>query len=490
MSKVNLAHFLKKTLPLLQGGCKSVDDLKVRVKAHIGDDELVDEKGLAVDPESLTFTVVGDDDDLALKTKKGGKKAAVIDDEDDEENDAEVQKRIDTAVRKAMKSHKRNDDNDDDSNLDDDDDDNGRTKRFRVTGGQPRMLDDPKRGFKHVGEFAHSVQKHFSQKGQKDERLTLIHKASLSTFGSELSGADGGFLIPPDFNETLLKHTFDDNALLQRTNAFTTASNNLTIPKDETTPWGSAGVQAFWTGESTAATQTKPVLGEDQVILHKLTVLVPVTDEMASDTFIGLGTYIDQMASERIRFKTNEAIVNGTGSGQPLGFALSPALVVQAKSSGQAASTINLTNIATMLSRIPSESMSNMLWLIHPSAFPQLVLLTNGNQSLWIPAGGVQGVGYNGTLFGIPTVISQHCKGLTAQGDIYLVDLSRYITLTKGTGIESAMSIHLFFDQGVSAFRFSFRVAGQPWLDKPIKSQYQVGGSDFNMSPFVTLQNR
>jgi len=42
-----------------------------------------------------------------------------------------------------------------------------------------------------------------------------------------------------------------------------------------------------------------------------------------------------------------------------------------------------------------------------------------------------------------------------------------YKTATRG-GIKSAMSIHVRFEYGEQAFRFEFRIDGQPWLDAPI----------------------
>src|SRR5581483_11684636 len=96
--------------------------------------------------------------------------------------------------------------------------------------------------------------------------------------------------------------------------------------KDETTPWGSNGVQVYWTAEAGQATQSKPKLGQDNLQLAKLTALVPVTDEQLADSFVGLGQYVTRQAAERINWKVDEAIVNGTGAGQPLGFFTSGAI--------------------------------------------------------------------------------------------------------------------------------------------------------------------
>ena len=91
-----------------------------------------------------------------------------------------------------------------------------------------------------------------------------------------------------------------------------------------------------------------------------------------------------------------------------------------------------------------------------------------------------------GRLLGIPVIISQHCQAVGTPGDIYLLDLSQYLVLTKGDGIQAAMSIHLFFDYNVSTFRFNFRVAGKPWFQAPITSKY----GSYTLSPFVNLATR
>lgn len=349
--------------------------------------------------------------------------------------------------------------------------------------------DDPTFGFKTFGDQIRSIKGWYGNdaNARSDERLKRILAKAPTTYASEGTGADGGFLLAPNYANTVLQWSFSDEALFTRTDTYTTGSNSLTVPKDETTPWGTNGVQVFWQSEAGQATQSKPKFGQDNLILQKLTALVPVTDEQLQDSFVGLGQYVAKQAGQRIRFKVDEAIVNGTGAGQPLGIINSGAIVTQAAEGGQTAGTINITNIAKMISRVPGASLKNLVWLVHPSAFPQLVILTNANQSLYIAPGQVADKSASmGSLMGIPLIISQHAQNIGTPGDIFLLDLSQYITLTKGDGIQSAMSIHLFFDYNVSTFRFNFRVAGQPWAQAPITSLY----GSYQLSPFVNLASR
>ena len=59
--------------------------------------------------------------------------------------------------------------------------------------------------------------------------------------------------------------------------------------------------------------------------------------------------------------------------------------------------------------------------------------------------------------------------------------------LTKAGGIQSDTSIHLFFDQALTAFRFIFRVNGQPAWSSTITRQ---NGSSNELSWAVALQAR
>lgn len=354
--------------------------------------------------------------------------------------------------------------------------------RPRIENIKDRSDDDPKFGFKHFGEFASATAKHATRNGNTDDRLLRIKAPT--NYMNEATGADGGFLVPPDFTAELLRNMYADDALLPLTRQVTTRGNTLTFPIDESTPWGTTGIQAYWTAEGAVKTDSKPVLGEANITLHKLAVLVPVTDELLQDSFIGLGQYIAQFASERIRHKVNAAIVAGTGVGQPLGYRNSGALVTVAKEAGQTADTVNVTNIAKMYGAFSPASEAASRWLYHSSVFPQFVGMSIGNQPVYTNS--ITDARPASSLFGIQTVKSQEAAVLGDLGDIDLVDFSQYLTVTKGTGVEQAMSIHLYFDRDITTFRFVFRVGGRPWMSTPIT---QKDGTT-TISPFVTLAAR
>lgn len=344
---------------------------------------------------------------------------------------------------------------------------------------------DPRRGFKSFGEFAGAVRGAARGGGIPDRRLLIGAAAPGSTYANEASGADGGYLIPPAFASEIFTLSLEDDALLPLTDNVNVTGNGMAFPKDESTPWGTDGVQAYWQAEASVATATKPKFGVDSMRLHKLMALVPVTDELLEDTS-ALQSYLPGLMARSIRWKTNESLLFGTGAGQPQGAFAGSAAVVVAKESGQAASTVQLANITKMIARLPPGSFPKSLWLITPDALPALFGLTLGNYPIYLPvSAGAQGSPY-GTLMGRPITVSQHAAAFSSQGDIALVDMSYYRTLTKAGGVQMATSMHLYFDADATAFRATFRVDGQPKISAAIA---QAKGSN-TLSPFIQLGAR
>jgi hypothetical protein len=93
-----------------------------------------------------------------------------------------------------------------------------------------------------------------------------------------------------------------------------------------------------------------------------------------------------------------------------------------------------------------------------PDILPVLEGLTVGNIPIFLPpATGIR-ESYDGTLNGRPLILSEHAAAFSSQGDLSLLALNGYRTITKAGGIETATSMHLYFDANATAFRFIFRL--------------------------------
>lgn len=335
---------------------------------------------------------------------------------------------------------------------------------------QPRENTAGSFGFRSFAEFTRAVVASSARGAQPDPRL--IQNAP-TTYGSEGVGADGGFAVPPDFRTTILQKIMAEESLLGRTDQLTTSSNSITFPTDSTAPWdATGGIQAYWESEGGQKPQSKPALGETTIKANKIVALVPMTDELLQDA-PAMASYVNQKAPEKINFKVNQALISGTGVGQPLGVLNSAGTLIVDPVSGQAADTINFQNIMAMYYAVPRANRARAVWLMNEDVESQLPFMKfidqgSGNAvPVYLPPGGLSTAPY-GTLLGRPIVPSEAIPGLGDAGDVIFGDWSQYHTLVKGGGVRQDVSIHLFFDYDITAFRFVLRVGGQPKWNSPI----------------------
>ena len=105
-----------------------------------------------------------------------------------------------------------------------------------------------------------------------------------------------------------------------------------------------------------------------------------------------------------------------------------------------------------------------------------------------MPANGLSGQPYN-TLMGLPLFLTEHCQALGTVGDIVLADWSQYLIGGKaGGGVQTASSMHLYFNYDKTVYRFVLRYDGQPWWQTTLTPKH--GGAGATMSPFVALATR
>lgn len=351
-------------------------------------------------------------------------------------------------------------------------------------------------GFRSLGEMALHVRRSCMEGGATDPRLERL--AAASTYGNEASGGDGGFAVPPEFRNAIMQTVLGEESLASKCDIVNTGSNTFTCPVDETSPWQtSGGILANWDGEASAASQSKPSLQDRTVKLNKLRCLVPMTDELLEDAS-AMDSYLRRKAPEKIAFKLNLAIIQGTGAGQPLGLLNSGALVTVSKNNPQTADTITGKNILEMYSRMHVSSLPTAVWVINQDITPMLYKLSlpgtdnEGNAAtgfgslVYMPPNGMSQSPY-GTLMGRPVIPSQACETLGDKGDIFFVDFKQYLLLLKnGTNPKVETSMHLWFDQDLTAFKFVLRVGGMPWWSTTLAAR--DGSATY--SPYVTLEAR
>jgi HK97 family phage major capsid protein len=351
----------------------------------------------------------------------------------------------------------------------------------KIDGMHNRAEDDPKRGFSDVGEFALAV-KSMCTPGGSDDRLKL--SAAATDYLHTETGSDEGRMVPPAFRDQIWEVANGDGSLLEECNPEPTDKNSVEFLKDETTPWGATGIQAKWRGEKSQMTPSKLSTEAELMKLQELYVFVNATDDLLADA-PRLADRLTRKSGQAIQWKINEAIPNGSGVGQPLGYTKSNALVTVSKESSQTADTVVAANIAKMFSRMINPGRAT--WKVNQDVLPQLMLMTLGNQPIWTPpSSGFQNAP-GGYLLGRPVQFLENCATIGDKGDIQFVNLYEgYYAITGMGGVKFASSIHLYFDYGLQSFRWTFKMNGQPYLSKPITP---ANGSN-TRSHFVVMEAR
>lgn len=343
---------------------------------------------------------------------------------------------------------------------------------------------EEKRGFKTLGEFAQMIALR-----AEDPRLAEYRASGLN----EAVPADGGFFVQKDFSNQLIKAAFDVGQVASKCRRFPLSSNanGIKIPAvlESSRANGSrrGGVRGYWANEAAMVTASDPSFAQVELTLNKLFCLGYVTEELLQDAG-ALDVMLNGMFAEEIGFKLDDAIINGTGAGQPLGIMNAPALITVSKEAGQAADTVVYENIIKMWSRLIATSRGNAVWFINQDVEPQLYSMSlavgAGGVPVYLPASGLSGGMYS-TLFGRPVIPIEQCDTVGDLGDIVLADLSQYYLIDKG-GMQAASSIHVKFIYDELTYRMTYRVDGQPsWGSTitPFKSSN-------TLSPFVTLAAR
>ena len=349
----------------------------------------------------------------------------------------------------------------------------------RVTTPQPK--DSRRGGFNHLGEFAIFARGVALRDEPAMQRLTNMNEGV---------GEDGGILVPAEFRESIMKVVEGEDSLLSNTDGSTTSKNAVTHPKDETTPWGTSGIRAYWEGEAQAASASGSKFKGDTLRLNKLFARIDVTDELLEDA-PQMDNYLRVKAPEVMTSVINLAIVQGNAVGKPLGIMKSPALVTVSKETSQPADTIHHRNLVNMRGRMYAPSWPRSIWLMHQDVWAQLPLISfRDGTSTPVPAymepsTGIANAPF-GTLFGRPIKVLQAMETIGDLGDIILADMKAYRSLTKSGGARVDTSIHLKFDTDETVYRFIFRLAGAPWWSAPI----QPRDGNNTLSPFVTLEAR
>ena len=130
---------------------------------------------------------------------------------------------------------------------------------------------------------------------------------------SEGVDSEGGYLVPDEYERTLVQALEEDNVIRAHAHVFTTSNGIHKIPVVAT-----KGV-ANWIDEGAAYGESDDVFAQEQIDAHKLGTIIKVSEELLDDSAFDLQRYFSAEFTRRIGAKEEEAFLVGDGNKKPTG---------------------------------------------------------------------------------------------------------------------------------------------------------------------------
>jgi HK97 family phage major capsid protein len=357
----------------------------------------------------------------------------------------------------------------------------GRARSLSAKGARAAIFGDGGGGDerRNFADFLLSVR---TLDNRRLEDVYRSSKAALTTQG----GAQGGYLVPEEFLPRLLGVAAERAIARPRATVIPMGSGTLHVPALDVTAVPAAGdtaafggLVARWSEEAAAVNPTEPAFRQITLTARELSGYAKVSNTLVDDAGAGLEALLVALFGGAIAWHEDSAFLRGDGVGKPLG-AIGPATGAAVAVTRKTLNRFVLDDAAKMLARfMPGWSPSRACWVMHPSVYSELLLMSDATNLVFLPDARGQAPGQ---FFGLPVLTSEKLPGLGLGRDVCLVNWEQYL-IGDRRQVEVAYSEHTAFTTNQAAWRFVARVDGQPWMRAPLT----LSDGTSTLSPFVYL---
>jgi len=278
--------------------------------------------------------------------------------------------------------------------------------------------------------------------------------------------SEGGYLVPDEFEHTLVEALEDENIFRKLAKIIQTSSGDRKIPVVATK--GSAS----WIDEEGAYIESDDSFGQVSIGAYKLGTMIKVSEELLNDSVFDLESYITKEFARRIGTKEEEAFFTGDGSGKPLGI-LAAAGGAQTGVTTSGATTITADEIIDLFYSLNAPYRKNAVWVLNDATVKAVRKLKDGSgQYLWQPS---LTTGAPDTLLGRPVNTSAYMPTIAAGVKSIAFGDFGYYWIADRQGRSFKRLNELYAANGQVGFLASQRVDGKLILPEAIKVLVQKG---------------
>ena len=272
--------------------------------------------------------------------------------------------------------------------------------------------------------------------------------------------SEGGYLVPDEFEKTLVQALETQNVFRTLASIIQTASGDRKIPVV------SSKGSASWIEEGVAYPESDDAFGQVTIGAYKLGTILKVSDELLNDSVFDLQKYISNEYARRIGTKEEEAFFVGDGSGKPTGVlnVTGGAEIGVTAASGTA---VTFDEIMDLFYSLKSPYRRTATFVMNDATVKAIrKLKDNTNNYLWQPS--VQ-AGEPDKILNRPVVTSSYVPEVTAGAKSIAFGDFSYYWIADRQGRSFKRLNELFAATGQVGFMASQRVDGKLILPEAIK---------------------
>ena len=280
--------------------------------------------------------------------------------------------------------------------------------------------------------------------------------------------SEGGYLVPDEYERTLLEALEEENIFRQMAKVIKTSSGDRKIPVV-----ASKGT-ASWIDEEGAYPESDDSFGQVSIGAYKLGTMIKVSEELLNDSVFDLQSYISREFARRIGAKEEEAFFTGDGKGKPLGV-LAAAGGAETGVTAASATAVTADELMDLYYSLKSPYRKKSVWVLNDSTIKAIRKLKDNNgQYLWQPS---LTAGTPDMILGRPIKTSAYMPAMAAGAKTIAFGDFSYYWIADRQGRSFKRLNELFAATGQVGFLASQRVDGKMILAEAVKVLVQKAAS-------------
>lgn len=272
--------------------------------------------------------------------------------------------------------------------------------------------------------------------------------------------SEGGYLVPDEFEQTLIEALEEENIFRTLAHVITTSSGDRKIPVV-----ASKGT-ASWVDEEDPIPDTDDAFSQVSIGAYKLGTMIKVSEELLNDSAFNLQTYIAKEFARRIGAKEEEAFFVGDGDGKPTGIFHATA-GAQLGATAASATAITADELLDLFYSLKAPYRKKASFVMNDATVKAIRKLKDGSgQYLWQPS---IAAGQPDTILNRPVKTSAYVPTIAAAAKIIAFGEFGYYWIADRQGRVFQRLNELYAATGQVGFKATQRVDGKLILAESIK---------------------